>query len=68
MIAEPTYTGDQRRSWLHHHATFLATQGASEEAISAFLQAENQVRCDPPLEPADIQRVVSSTVNYRIPP
>ena len=64
MIAEPTYTGDQRRSWLHHHATFLATQGASEEAISAFLQAENQARCTPPLEAAEIRRVVSETVDY----
>ena len=61
---EPTFKGEARLSWLLRQAGFLATKGASEEGINAFLQAENRVRCSPPLEPEEIQRVVSRTVDY----
>ena len=61
---DPTFTGDARLSWLLHQVGSLARQGAAEESIQAFLEAESQVRCDPPLEPAEIQRAVASAITF----
>ena len=51
-------------AWLLRQAGSFAVQGAAEESIQAFLEVENRVRCDPPLEPAEIQRAVASAVSY----
>lgn len=53
-----------RNSAMCSLAGSLRARGLGEEALRAALLAENQVRCDPPLEPSEIERIARSVARY----
>jgi hypothetical protein len=59
----PVYEGS-RNSALMSLAGHLRRAGASIGSISAALHAENQARCRPPLDEAEVDRIVHSISTY----
>jgi len=53
-----------RNSAMCSLAGSLRARGLGEEAIRAALLAENQVRCDPPLDPSEVERIARSIARY----
>jgi putative DNA primase/helicase len=54
----------QRNSYLTSFAGTLQRSGASPEAITAALMAENAAKCSPPLESAEVEKIVTSVSKY----
>jgi putative DNA primase/helicase len=54
----------QRENILCSLAGTMRNRGASEDGILAALRAENDARCRPPLEDADLQRIARSYAKY----
>jgi putative DNA primase/helicase len=57
-----------RNSYLTSIAGTMQRSGASPEALAAALAAENRVKCSPPLDPAEVQKIVASVTQYPAPP
>jgi hypothetical protein len=55
----------QRNAALASLAGSMRRRGASVGAITAALQAENRLRCDPPLPENEIGRIAASIARYR---
>jgi len=55
-----TITGTRRELWLRHCAGGFARQGLASETIARVLLAENEVRCSPPLEAPEVNRIARS--------
>ncbi len=55
----------ERNATLASLAGAMRRRGASQEAITAALQAENQRRCDPPLTDGEVARIAASIARYR---
>ena len=53
-----------RNSTLTSHAGRLRRQGMSEGDIASELHAMNTSACDPPLEPAEVDRIAASVSRY----
>jgi Primase C terminal 1 (PriCT-1) len=54
-----------RNATLASLAGAMRRRGASQEAIAAALQAENQRRCDPPLTNAEVAGIAASIARYQ---
>ena len=54
----------QRNTQLTSLAGMLQRSGASPEAITAALMAENVARCDPPLDSSEVEDIVASISKY----
>jgi hypothetical protein len=54
-----------RNATLASLAGAMRRRGASQEAITAALQAENERRCDPPLTDAEVAGIAASIARYR---
>ena len=54
----------QRNTQLTSLAGTLQRSGASPEAITAALMAENVARCDPPLDSSEVEDIVASISKY----
>ena len=46
----------------------MQRSGASPEALAAALAAENRVKCSPPLDTAEVEKIVASVTQYPAPP
>lgn len=55
----------ERNATLASLAGAMRRRGASQEAIAAALQAENQRRCDPPLANVEVAGIAASIARYR---
>jgi RecA-family ATPase len=55
----------QRNNELAKLAGKMRRQGFSEEAIRQALLAENQIRCQPPLDDAEVGRIAASVARYQ---
>jgi hypothetical protein len=55
----------ERNVTLASLAGAMRRRGASQEAIAAALQAENQRRCDPPLADGEVAGIAASIARYR---
>jgi hypothetical protein len=51
--------GANRHAWLARQAKILAQGGLSEETIWTALDVEQRLRCDPPIESAELERIIS---------
>jgi len=60
---EPIHEGE-RNTTLFRLAASLRARGLSQAAIEAALQAENQVRCQPPLPNDEVERIAESAARY----
>jgi hypothetical protein len=60
---EPIHEGE-RNTTLFRLAASLRARGLSQAAIEAALQAENQVRCQPPLPNDEVERIAASAAKY----
>ncbi len=54
----------QRNNTLTSLAGTMRRRGMTQEAIEAALLAENSLRCDPPLEGAEVTRIAESVAKY----
>ena len=54
----------RRNSQLTSFAGTLQRSGASPEAITAALMAENTAKCTPPLDSAEVEKIVASVTTY----
>ena len=57
-------TEGRRNNYLTSFAGTLQRSGASPQALSAALAAENHAKCSPPLDPAEIETIVGSVTKY----
>jgi len=57
-----------RNSYLTSIAGTMQRSGASPEALSAALAAENRVKCFPPLDTAEVEKIVASVTQYPAAP
>jgi putative DNA primase/helicase len=57
-------TEGRRNTYLTTLAGTLQRSGASSEALSAALAAENTAKCVPPLDIAEVQSIVASVTRY----
>ena len=57
-------TEGRRNNYLTSLAGTLQRSGASPEALSAAVTAENNAKCSPPLDPAEIETIVGSVTKY----
>jgi putative DNA primase/helicase len=57
----------QRNTHLTSVAGALRRSGLSETAITAALKAENMVKCNPPLDEAEVQKIAASIARYALP-
>ena len=57
-------TEGRRNSQLTSFAGTLQRSGASREAITAALMAENAAKCTPPLDSAEVEKIVASVSKY----
>jgi putative DNA primase/helicase len=57
-------TEGRRNTYLTSFAGTLQRSGASPQALSAALSAENHAKCSPPLDPAEIETIVGSVTKY----
>jgi hypothetical protein len=55
----------ERNATLASLAGAMRRRGASQESITAALQAENQRRCDPPLPDGEVAGIAASIARYR---
>ena len=55
----------ERNATLASLAGSMRRRGASAEAIVAALQAENRLRCEPPLGDDEVQGIAASIARYR---
>jgi putative DNA primase/helicase len=53
-----------RNSAMCSLAGSLRAKGLGEEALRVALLAENEVRCNPPLDPAEVERIARSVARY----
>ena len=53
-----------RNGHLTSFAGTMRRRGMSEDSIAAALHAENRVRCRPPLDEAEVQRIVHTIARY----
>lgn len=54
-----------RNSTMHKLACSMQAQGMSDDAILAAVQKENQARCNPPLDDAEVEQIVGSALKYK---
>jgi putative DNA primase/helicase len=57
----------KRNSYLASMAGAMRRKGASNIAIEAALLAENQARCDPPLQEHEVLKIAQSIARYAFP-
>jgi putative DNA primase/helicase len=57
-------TEGRRNNYLTSLAGTLQRSGASPEALSAAVTAENHAKCSPSLDPAEIETIVGSVTKY----
>jgi hypothetical protein len=57
-----------RNNYLTSIAGTIQRSGASPEALLAALAAENRVKCCPPLDDAELEKIVASVARYPAPP
>ena len=57
-------TEGRRNNYLTSFAGTLQRSGASPEALTAALAAENDAKCSPPLDPAEIETIIGSVTKY----
>jgi hypothetical protein len=57
-------TEGRRNNYLTSFAGTLQRSGASPEALSAALSAENSAKCSPPLDAAEVKGIVVSITRY----
>jgi putative DNA primase/helicase len=62
--ADGLITEGRRNNYLTSLAGTLQRSGASLEALSAALAAENRAKCSPPLDIAEVQSIVASVTRY----
>jgi putative DNA primase/helicase len=55
----------QRNNYLTSFAGKLKHSGASREALRAAVKAENSAKCRPPLEEAEVEKIIGSVSRYR---
>ena len=73
-VAEPTkvttdtITEGARNTTLTSLAGTMQRAGASADTISAALVAENKAKCSPPLDDAEVEKIVKSVSQYSVPP
>jgi putative DNA primase/helicase len=65
--AELVHEGE-RNNYLTSFAGTLQRSGASAAAITAALMAENATKCTPPLDSAEVERIVASVTTYPAAP
>lgn len=53
-----------RNNALTSMAGSMRRRGMSETSIEAALQTENAIKCDPPLDPAEVRSIAKSISNY----
>ena len=66
--AEGLVLEGSRNSYLTSIAGTMQRSGASPEALAAALAAENRVKCSPPLDTAEVEKIVASVTQYPAPP
>jgi putative DNA primase/helicase len=66
--AERLVVEGHRNSYLTSIAGTVQRSGASPEALAAALAAENRVKCSPPLDSAELEKIVASVTRYTAPP
>jgi putative DNA primase/helicase len=66
--AERLVVEGHRNSYLTSIAGTIQRSGASPEALLAALAAENRVKCSPPLDTAEVDKIVASVTQYPAPP
>jgi putative DNA primase/helicase len=66
--AEGLVLEGRRNSYLTSIAGTMQRSGASPEALLAALAAENRVKCSPPLDNAELEKIVASVTRYPAPP
>ena len=54
-----------RNDYLFRMAGFLQQKGFSDVAIKECIKKENEVKCQPPLEIQEIERIIQSTLKYK---
>ena len=54
-----------RNDYLFRMACFLQQKGFSDVAINECIKKENEVKCQPPLEIKEIERIIQSTLKYK---
>lgn len=54
-----------RNDYLFRMACFLQQKGFSDVAINECIKKENEVKCQPPLEIQEIERIIQSTLKYK---
>ena len=54
----------KRNSTLHRFACSLQAQGLSDDAIKAAVRAENNARCVPPIDDAELDLLIGSALKY----
>ena len=66
--AEGLVLEGSRNSYLTSIAGTMQRSGASPEALSAALAAENRVKCSPPLDTVEVEKIVASVTQYPASP
>jgi putative DNA primase/helicase len=66
--AEGLVLEGHRNSYLTSIAGTMQRSGASPEALAAALAAENRVKCSPPLDTAEVEKIVASVTQYPASP
>lgn len=62
--AEDLVTEGGRNNYLTRFGGKLQRDGASREAVSAALKAENRAKCKPPLDREEVEQIVASVSGY----
>jgi hypothetical protein len=57
-----------RNGFLFKQAAAMRSRGMSEAAITAALLAENEARCEPPLEESEVRQITASAARYPATP
>lgn len=63
-ILPETISDGSRNVWMASAAGTLRRRGFAPESIQAALQSENKIRCRPPLDPEEIDRICWSVSRY----
>jgi P4 family phage/plasmid primase-like protien len=58
----------RRNTYLTSFAGLLQRSGASSQALSAAALAENRAKCSPPLDSAEVEKIVASVTKYPTAP
>jgi putative DNA primase/helicase len=66
--AEGLVLEGSRNNYLTSIAGTIQRSGASPEALLAVLAAENRAKCCPPLDNAELEKIVASVTRYPAPP